>query len=295
LLPEEILRKIHLIEITTRKTVSDTMTGGYKSQFKGHGMQFSEHRVYVDGDDVRHIDWKVSARTRDPMLKKYEEERELTVFLVIDISASKLFGSSRKLKAEVAAEISGMLAWAAIATGDKVGVLLFSGKVEKIIPPKKGKQHVLKIIREVLVGKPTSQGTDLKGALEAAERIMKHSGVLFVVSDFLAEGYDTVLRRLSRRHDVISVVIGDEREKEIPALGQVLFFDPETGQELVIDTGSYAFQEWFKGFRLAHEPGGRPDSKAPAVGKVEFLRVMTKEDYANTVVRFFQKRSRRRR
>jgi uncharacterized protein (DUF58 family) len=301
LLPEEILRKIHLIEITTRKTVTDMMTGGYKSQFKGHGMQFSEHRVYVDGDDIRHIDWKVSARTRDPMLKKYEEERELTVFLVIDVSASKLFGSSHKLKAEMAAEISGMLAWAAISTGDKVGVLLFSGKVDKVIPPKKGKQHILKIIRDVLVSKPGSRGTDLKGALEAAERIMKHSGVVFVVSDFLAKGYETVLKRLSRRHDVISVVIGDEREREIPALGQVLVFDPETGEERVIDTGSYSFQKWFKSFVMEHDPrgasnaGGAVPSGMVSGGKVEFLQVLTKEDYANAVVRFFQKRSRRRR
>src|SRR6478735_574936 len=150
MLPEELLRRVRQIEITTRKMVDDVMSGSYRSTFKGHGVQFSEHRLYVPGDDIRHIDWKVSARARDPLIKKYEEERELTVLLLVDVSGSKGFGSTRKLKSEIAAEIAGMLAYAAVHTGDKVGVLLFSGEVEKIIPPKKGKQHILRVIRDVL-------------------------------------------------------------------------------------------------------------------------------------------------
>src|SRR5579872_5223628 len=154
------------------------MSGAYRSHFKGHGVQFSEHRLYVPGDDIRHIDWKVSARTRDPLIKKFEEERELTVLLVVDVSGSGAFGSDAKLKSEVAAEIGGMLAYAAIHTGDKVGVLLFAGEVECIIPPKKGRQHILRIIRDILGFTPKSRekGTNLKGALEAAGRVMKHSG-----------------------------------------------------------------------------------------------------------------------
>lgn len=299
MLPEEILKKIRHIEINTRKTVTEVMTGGYKSQFKGHGMQFSEHRVYVDGDDVRHIDWKVSARTRDPMIKKYEEERELSVFLVVDVSGSKLFGSSKKLKSEVTAEISGMLAWAAIQTGDKVGVLLFSGEVQKIIPPRKGKQHVLKIIREVLTCQPQSRGTDLKGALESAERIMKHNGVIFVISDFIADDYQKVLKRLGRRHDVISIRVSDEKERRLPDLGHVLVLDPETGEERLIDTSSYSFQQWFKNFKLTHgiEAESHQDSSRAITGggSIDFLSVLTKEDYGDAVVRFFRARAQRRR
>lgn len=299
MLPEEILRKIRHIEINTRKTVTDVMTGGYQSQFKGHGMQFSEHRLYVDGDDVRHIDWKVSARTREPMIKKYEEERELSVFLVVDVSGSKLFGSSKKIKAEVAAEICGMLAWAAIQTGDKVGVLLFSGKVQKIIPPRKGKQHVLKIIREVLTCQPQDRGTDLKGALESAERIMKHNGVIFVISDFIAENYQKVLKRLGRRHDVISLRVGDEKERRLPDLGHILVLDPETGEERLIDTSSYSFQQWFKNFKLTHgiEEESHLDSSRAVTGggSIDFLSVLTKEDYGDAVVRFFRARAQRRR
>lgn len=290
-LPEELLRKVRLIEITTRKMVSDMMSGQYRSQFKGHGMQFSEHRQYVDGDDIRHIDWKVSARTRDPMIKKYEEERELTVFLVVDVSGSKGFGSKTKLKAEVAAEISGMLAWAAIHSGDKVGLLLFGGEVEKIIPPRKGKSHILRIIREVLGYRAKTRGTDLKGALEAAGRVMKHSGVVFVISDFLAEGYDLSLKRLARRHDVVAIVVGDEREAKIPELGQMLLLDPESGKEVLVDTTSYAFREWFKGFSAERATDLETTLKG---SKVEALRIVTQDDYGDAVVRFFRARARRR-
>src|SRR4051812_26357576 len=157
MLPEELIRRVRQIEITTRKVVNEVLSGQYKSQFKGQGVQFSEHRLYVPGDDVRHIDWKVSARTRDPLVKKFEEEREITVFLIVDISQSKEFGSSRKLKSEIAAEIAGMLAFAAIQSGDRVGALLFAGEVEHVIPVKKGRQHVLRVIRDILHFQPRSQ------------------------------------------------------------------------------------------------------------------------------------------
>lgn len=289
MLPQELIRKVKLIEITTRKIVNDIVSGNYKSHFKGHGVQFSEHRLYVPGDDVRHIDWKVSARTRDPMIKKYEEERELTVFLVVDLSGSKTFASSKKLKSEVVAEIGGMLAYAASQTGDKVGVLIFTDQVELIIPPRKGRQHVLRVIRDLLVYSPRSKGTNLGVALDAASRIMRHSGIIFIVSDFIADDYQLPLKRLSSRHDVVAIAIEDERERVIPDIGPILLQDPETGEESLVDTSSYAFKKWFENYRKEFDSNIRSALK----GKGEFLRINTQEDYGEAVVRFFHARSRR--
>jgi len=291
-LSEELLRRVRQIEITTRRTVNDVMSGQYKSHFKGHGVQFSEHRLYVPGDDVRHIDWKVSARSREPLIKKYEEERELTVLLVVDMSGSEAFGSSQRLKSDVSAEIGGMLAYAATQTGDRVGALLFAGEVEKVIPPGKGKKHVLRIVRELLGHEARTQGTNLAAALDSAYRVMKHGGVIFVFSDFLATGYESSLRRLTRRHDVVVVNVGDERERIVPNIGHLLIVDPETGRERFIDTGSYGFKKWFGEFAQARESVTQEIFKA---GRIEQLRVLTKEDYGEAVVRFFRARSRRRR
>ncbi len=291
MLPEEILRKVRLIEITTRRMVDDVMSGSYRSHFKGHGVQFSEHRLYVPGDDIRHIDWKVSARTRDTLVKKYEEERELTVFLIVDVSGSQAFGSSGKLKSEVIAEIGGMLSYAAVHTGDKVGVLLFADDIELIIPPKKGRQHIQRIIRDLLGFKPRTTGTNLTKALEATNRIMKHSGIVFVLSDFLADDYDVALKRLARRHDVVAMKVGDLRENDVPPVGQLLLHDPESGEDRLVDTQSYAFKKWFKEQVTAHETDVRTAFKG---SRVEELRLMTKDDYAEAVVRFFHARNRRR-
>ncbi|OFZ21147.1 MAG: hypothetical protein A2X94_05335 [Bdellovibrionales bacterium GWB1_55_8] len=290
MLSPDLVRKTRLIEISTRKMVDDFMSGRYRSHFKGHGVQFSEHRQYVAGDDVRHIDWKVSARTRDPLVKKYEEERELTVFLLIDVSGSGTFGSSEKLKSEAAAEIAGMLAYAAIHTGDKVGALLFSGGIDRIIPPKKGRQHTLRIIRDVLRHKPVTSGTDLAGALEATARIMKHSGVVFVISDFLARNYSIPLKKLARRHDVVALSVRDDREFQVPGIGHLMLFDPESGEERLVDTASYAFRNWLQKSRTEDQNATNAALKG---GKVEFLQVLTKDDYAEAVVRFFRMRSRK--
>jgi uncharacterized protein (DUF58 family) len=291
MLSDELLKKVRRIEISTRKMVNESVGGNYKSAFKGQGVQFSEHRVYVPGDDVRHIDWKVSARTRDPLIKKYDEERELSVFLVVDMSRSKEFGSSRALKAEAAAEIGGMIAFAAIHTGDKVGALLFAGQVESIIPPKKGKTHTMRIIRDMLAYEAKTPGTDLKGALEAAGRIMKHTGVVFVISDFIAEGYEVALKRLGKKHDVVAIQIGDERETEIPDLGQILLEDPETGEERLVHLSSYAFKKWHADFKQKHE---REMTAAARGSRTEVIKVKTQEDYAEAVVRFLRARARRR-
>jgi uncharacterized protein (DUF58 family) len=292
-LSEELLRKVKQIELTTRKMVSEAVSGTYKSSFKGQGVQFSEHRLYVPGDDIRHIDWKVSARVRDPMIKKFDEERELAVFLVVDVSGSEGFGSQSKLKAEVAAEVAGMIAYAATHTGDKVGALLFAGEVEQIIPPRKGKQHILRIIRDLLVHQPRTKGTGMANALRSAGRIMKHSGVVFVISDFIVPRaeYEHELRKLGRKHDVVAISIGDEREVDLPPLGQILFIDPETGEERLVDTGSYSFQKWHKEQKLAREADSREAFRG---GRVELLKIQTRDDYGEAVVRFFRARARRR-
>ncbi len=290
LLSKELLQKVRLIEITTRKVVDDVLTGQYRSHFKGSGVQFSEHRPYVPGDDVRHIDWRVSARSRDPQIKKYDEERELIVFLVVDVSGSENFGSQGKLKSEIVAEIGGMLAYAATHTGDRVGVLMFAGEVEYIVPPKKGRKHVLRLIRDLLAYSPKTKGTDLEGALEAADRIMKHRGIIFILSDFIAEGYSRQLMRLASKHDVVAVQIKDQRESDIPDVGQLLMCNPETGEEVLVDTGSYQFRKWFDEYRSRVEA----DSKATVRTGVERLQIVTEEDYTDTVVRFFRARSRRR-
>jgi len=290
LLPDELLKKVRMIEITTRKMVDDVMSGQYRSHFKGHGVQFSEHRQYMAGDDIRHIDWKVSARTRDPLIKKYEEERELTVFLVVDVSGSGQFGSDKKLKSEVAAEIAGMLAYAAIHTGDRVGVLLFSGGTDLIVPPKKGRQHIMRIIRDILSHKPQTKGTDLKSALDGTGRIMKHAGVVFVISDFMADNYSIALKRLARRHDVVAVQIGDHREQVIPEIGHLLLVDPETGAERFVDTSSYAFKRWHQEYRAEFETDTVTALKG---GKLEVLKISTEQNYGDAVVRFFRARGRR--
>lgn len=296
MLSEEILKKVRQIEITTRRMVTDMMSGQYRSHFKGHGVQFSEHRVYVAGDDVRHIDWKVSARTRDPLIKKFEEERQLTVFLVVDVSQSKSFGTTRKLKSEVAAEIAGMLAYAAIHSGDRVGVLLFAGEVELIIPPKKGRTHIQRIIRDVLAHQSRSQGTDLAAALDSAGRVMKHSGVIFVISDFIAQNYELNLKRVAQRHDVVAIQVQDEREKNISQIGNELgalwVENPETGHVQVVHPGSYHFKKWFEEFE---EKMKKQTGDALRSGKVEHLQILTQEDYGSALVKFFNVRARKRR
>ncbi len=285
---EELLRKVRLIEIGTRRKVDDLMGGSFRSSFKGSGVQFSEHRLYVPGDDVRHIDWKISARTRDPLVKKFEEERELTVLLLVDISGSQRFGSLQKLKSEVAAEVAALITHAAVRAGDKVGVILFSGKVEKIIPPRKGRSQVLRIIREILLDRAPAPGTALGEALDSAARVLKHSGVVFVLSDFLAQGYELPLRRLSRRHDVVALNVRDLREDQVPEVGQLLVQDPESGQDRWIDTASYGFRKWLEGFRKEDQRVRRESLRG---GKVEELVLQTREDYGDVLVRFFRARA----
>jgi len=237
-IPPEILASVRRIEIRTRRLVEEVFSGEYHSVFKGTGMEFREVREYVAGDDIRTIDWNVTARTGDPFVKLFEEERELTVMLVVDMSRSGWFGSGERTKVEVAAELCGVLAFSAIANKDKVGLLLFSDRVEKYIPPAKGKSHVLRLIRELLTFTPEGHGTDLNEPLRLLDSVLKRKATVFLVSDFWTGDFTTSLSVLGRRHDVVAVRVRDPRETELPDVGLVRWVDAETGQAVLIDTSA---------------------------------------------------------
>jgi uncharacterized protein (DUF58 family) len=232
----EILASVRRIEIRTRRLVEEVFSGEYHSVFKGTGMEFREVREYVAGDDIRSIDWNVTARTGDPFVKLFEEERELTVMLVVDMSRSGWFGSGERTKVEVAAELCGVLAFSAIANKDKVGLVLFSDRVEKYIPPAKGKSHVLRLIRELLTFTPEGHGTDINEPLRLLGSVLKRKATVFLVSDFWAGDFTTSLSVLGRRHDVVAVRVRDPRETTMPDVGLVRWVDAESGQSELIDT-----------------------------------------------------------
>src|SRR5206468_4067012 len=260
MIPREILKKIRQIELRTNRLVSETLAGQYHSVFKGQGMNFDEVREYQPGDEVRTIDWNVTARMNHPFVKKFVEERELTLMLVVDVSGSGLFGSCAQSKRELAAEIASVLAFSAIRNNDKVGLILFTDEVEKFIPPRKGRKHVLRVIREVLFFEPRRRGTDLNSALEFLMRVTPHRAITVVISDFvgspavqrkskrglrpqmmllesLAQASFSMLRQANRRHDVVAVQIADRHELELPALGRLVLTDAETGEVVEINTG----------------------------------------------------------
>lgn len=292
MLSPELLQKVRQIEIATHRWVDDALTGQYRSHFKGHGVTFSEHREYVPGDDVRHIDWRVSARSRDLLIRKYEEERELVVFLILDLSSSASFGSRTKLKSDVIAEVGALLSVAASRTGDKVGALLFDSEVRKSLPPRKGKMQVFRLLREVVGFSPRPGGTALAHALRSADRVMKQRGIVFILSDFIAQGYELELRRLVARHDVVLIDVRDPAEAKLPDRGEVLVQDPETGREAWLNLSSPSLQKmWIQEMGKAEE---RKAEIAKRVG-VDVLKISSTEDYAQAVVAFFRKRSRTRR
>jgi len=235
---KELLKKVRKIEIKTRR-LSDHMFGGeYHSTFKGRGMTFSEVRQYQFGDDVRNIDWNVTARYSEPFVKVFEEERELTMMLVADISGSEYFGTDSQFKNEIVTEIAATLAFSAMQNNDKIGLILFTDKIELFIPPKKGKTHVLRIIRELLEFKPTSKKTDISHALKYLTNVMKKKAIIFVLSDFITDDYRDTLKIVARKHDVTGIRIYDRREEEVPNLGMVQMEDEETGELLLVNTGS---------------------------------------------------------
>ncbi len=235
---KELLKKVRKIEIKTKGLSKQLFSGEYHSTFKGRGMSFSEVRNYFPGDDVRAIDWNVTARTNETHIKVFEEERELTVMLMVDVSRSAFFGTMNQTKNEFITEVSAVLAFSAIQNNDKVGVIFFSDRIEKYIPPKKGKQHILRIIRELLDFEPKGKGTDLSEALIALNNIQKKRAIVFVLSDFMAADYENPLRIAAKRHDIIGIRIHDPKEETLPNIGLVRMTDAETGRELWVDTSS---------------------------------------------------------
>lgn len=281
------------IELITRKWVDEVLTGQYRSHFRGQGVQFAEHRVYQAGDDVRHIDWKASARTRDPLIKKFDEERELNVLLVLDASGSLGFGSTRDLKSEVVALVAGILSYAALKTGDRVGALFFTDQVEHVLPPKKGRNHGLRVVQEVLTFRPKRRGTNLRVALEAAHRVMKHAGIVFVLSDFQGEVPERELLAVARSNDVVGVRIRDPGQSPI-GKGWILVEDPEgdsgPGGEFWIDTSSYAFRTRLEKLTTERD---RQLKTAFARAGAEWVELNSAEECAEPFVRFLERRRRR--
>ena len=290
MIPREILRQVRWIEITTRGLVNEVFSGEYGSVFKGRGMSFAEVREYQYGDDIRGIDWNVTARTGSPHVKIFEEERELTLMLVADVSASSRFGTRARMKSELAAELCGVLAFSAIKNNDKVGLILFSDRIEKFVPPRKGRRHALRVLRELLYHPAEGTGTDIAGALEYLAKVTRRRAVVFLVSDFMAGGYGRALSVAARRHDLVAVRVGDAREEDVPPMGFVEFEDPETGERRVVNTSGRAFRRRFREIRDRERE--RVDEMFRR-GRIDAIDVTTGVPYDRALRRFFEERARR--
>ncbi len=290
MIPREILKKVRRIEITTRGLVNEVLSGDYHSAFKGRGMNFAEVREYQYGDDIRSIDWNVTARTGSPFVKVFEEERELTVMLVVDVSASGDFGSRERLKGEVAVEICALLAFSAIKNNDKVGLIIFSDHVEQFVPPRKGRRHVLRVLRELLYHRPTGKGTDIAVALDYLNHIQRKKAVTFLVSDFRDSGFEKALRIAGRRHDLIAVRMVDVRERELPPLGFLELEDPETGKRVTVNTSNARFRAAYHD--RAVEARDALDRTLRRAG-VDVIDIETGQPYGLPLMRFFKERMRR--
>jgi len=290
MIPREILKKVKRIEIATRGLVNEVFSGEYHSVFKGRGMEFSEVREYMIGDDIRNIDWNVSARMGHPFVKVFDEERELTVMLLVDVSSSGNFGTSNQMKGEIAAELCALLAFSAIKNNDKVGLLIFSDKIEKFIPPRKGKKHVLRVIREILYFKPEDSQTDLNVALEYLSRVIRRRSIVFLISDFLTENYEKALQVANKKHDVIAIDIIDPREVELPNVGFIELEDAETGETVIVDTTSTNIRKTF--FSRAQAGRANREKFFKSIG-VDNINVFTDQSYAEPITRFFRMRAKR--
>ncbi len=243
--PPEILRQVKLLELRTRGLVNSLFTGEYRSVFKGQGMEFSEVREYQPGDEVRSIDWNVTARMGKPFVKRYIEERELTVMLVVDLSGSERFGTQTRFKSELASELAAVLAMSAIRNNDRVGAVLFTDRIEHVVPPRKGRRHALRLMRDLLAFEPVGRGTDIRAALEYTGRMLSHKTIIFVVSDFQSSDLEQPLKLLAQRHDVVAVTVDDVSEQTLPDIGLARFVDPETGATLNVDTSDPAVRAQF--------------------------------------------------
>jgi uncharacterized protein (DUF58 family) len=294
MLSTELLKKIRRIEIKTSHLVTDLLAGRYNSAFKGRGMEFEEVRPYMAGDDVRTIDWNVSARTGEPFIKKFREERELTVIIAVDISGSLGFGSQGELKREMVAELAATLAYAAIRNNDKVGLLLFTDRVERYVPPRKGVRHVLRLIREILTTEPVGTGTDLSVALDELNRAMKRHAVVFAVSDYqeAPEEWSSSMKRAALRHDLIPIVVGDEREAIMPNVGMIELQDSETGQRTFLDTSRRSIRNRFREQNIERDEARE---KVFRRMRLDPIRVETGGSFIDELAGYFQRRERRQR
>jgi uncharacterized protein (DUF58 family) len=292
MLTKELIKKLRKLEIFTRRMVNDQLAGQYHSVFKGRGMNFDEVRLYQPGDDIRHIDWNVSARTDadEVYIKTYVEERELTVLVVFDASASTLFGSVAQRKREVAAEVAALVAFSAIKNNDRVGLVIFTDEVELFIPPQKGRKHVMRIITEVLNFAPQGRGTDVQGAMEFINLVNRRKTVAFVISDFLDEGFERALSMAARRHDIIPVVITDPMEEDLPNLGICHFEDAETGEWVAVDTASGRVRARYRAEAEARR-GQR--ERMFQRSKLDHVAVYTHQPYVQPLVGFFKRRAKR--
>lgn len=284
---KELLKKVRKIEIKTRRLSDHVFGGEYHSTFKGRGMTFSEVRQYQFGDDVRSIDWNVTARYNEPFVKVFEEERELTLMLMVDISGSELFGTDTQFKNEIITEIAATLAFSAMQNNDKIGLILFSDEIELFIPPKKGKSHVLLIIRELIEFHPRSKHTDIAQALKYLSNVMKKKAIVFVLSDFITEGYRDTLRIVSKKHDVTGIRVYDRREEEIPNLGMVQMQDEETGELLLVNTGSKSVRRNYQNFYKEYVDEFNDAFKKSGAG---VLSCRVDESYVKKLLGYFKRR-----
>ena len=290
MIPKEILKKVKQIQIRSSRLVNDVLAGEYVSVFKGRGMEFDEVREYQAGDDIRTIDWNVTARLGHPYIKRYTEERELTIMFLVDLSFSGEFGSMKQFKNEIATEICAVLAFSAVRNNDKVGLILFTDKIEKFVPPKKGKTHVLRVIREVLYFKPENKGTDISIALEYLLKVTKRKPVCFLLSDFITEGFERALRIANKRHDMVAVSITDPRELEIPNVGFVELEDAETGEITLIDTADRKMMDRFNRFNVKNM---EERAKLFRGMGVDLVDVRTDSSYVEPIMKFFRAREKR--
>lgn len=284
---KELLKKVRLIELKTRGLSEHIFSGEYHSAFKGRGMTFSEVREYSPGDEVRTIDWNVTARFGSPFVKVFEEERELTVMLVADVSGSEDFGTTHLLKRELITEVCATLAFSAIKNNDKVGLILFSDRVEKFIPPKKGRSHILRLIRELLEFRAEHRGTDITSALRYLNSVIKKRCITFLVSDMLDDGYEDALKIANRRHDMVVLRTSDPRECELPSVGMVRFADPETGAMRWVDTGSRAVRNAYRAAALKHQNRTRDLLRRSGV---DHATITTQHGYVRPLMQLFKQR-----
>lgn len=290
MLTKELLKQVKQIEIRTRGIVNEVFSGEYHSVFKGRGMEFSEVREYQIGDDIRSIDWNVTARFGHPYIKVFEEERELTVMLLVDLSGSLVFGSVEKTKQRIAAELTSILAFSAMKNNDKVGLILFTDRIEKFVPPRKGKSHVLRIIRDVLSFEPRGNQTDIRGALEYFHHTIKKKSIAFLISDFVDRGYDRILNIVGKKHDLVGIALHDPREKELPKSGLIKFRDAETGKIRFVDTSSKAVQEKFYS-TIAYHDSFRKELFTKS--GLDSININIGESYVKPLVNFFKAREKR--